>query len=173
MQPSPLQLEGYFLKKLSFTVDDGLLPQVETSKDVEIGVEVPVEYPPISLAVEPEIRIVDAGEKLWRCDLTVKCGDPRKVKKSELPYSLEVGFVGLIRIAGSIPEDHAEQLVRVNGPALLYSAAREVVLTLTSRSPGPPFLLPSVTFLTPPPDAPAKAPKKRLASGKPDEKTAA
>jgi preprotein translocase subunit SecB len=171
-----LELEGYFLRKLNFSIDDGLLPHQDLPTDdavretnyVEAGV--PIDYQPIALTVEPEVRLVRAEERLWRCDLTVKCGSPQKVKKSDLPYSLEVGFVGYFRLADSIPDEHADKLVRVNGPALLYSAAREVVLTLTSRSPGPSFLLPSVTFLTPATNPPTEAPKKRLASRKPSRK---
>jgi preprotein translocase subunit SecB len=64
--------------------------------------------------------------------------------------------------------EKTEQLVTVNGPALLYSAARELLALISGRGPFPDanmhVLLPSITFLQFKPmkkkEKPAKQKKK-------------
>ena len=47
----------------------------------------------------------------------------------------------------SYPEDSVERLAKTNCPAVLYSTAREMLVTVVRRSPYIPVLIPSVTFL--------------------------
>jgi preprotein translocase subunit SecB len=54
---------------------------------------------------------------------------------------------GYFSVLEGYPKDQHEILVNTNGPAVLYSAIREMVLNLTSRGPWPQVLLRVVTFL--------------------------
>jgi preprotein translocase subunit SecB len=58
---------------------------------------------------------------------------------------------GAFEIHPDYPAEKLEELVRMNGGALLYGAAREMVIMLTSRCKNGPLDLPSVDakmFLT-------------------------
>jgi preprotein translocase subunit SecB len=66
-------------------------------------------------------------------------------KKTQYTGRFEIH--GYMTVAEGYPEDQREMLVNTNGPAILYSALREMVLNLTSRGPWPPVTLKTVTFL--------------------------
>lgn len=63
------------------------------------------------------------------------------------PYDIDVEAVGSFRISTQIPKEKREELVLVNGCAILYSAIRDQVMTLTARSYHGTLLLPTVNFL--------------------------
>lgn len=71
-------------------------------------------------------------------------------RKPELPYELKIGMIGIFRIdegfAARKKPDELEVLLNANCPSMLYSAARETILTLTGRCPHQPYLLPSISF---------------------------
>mgnify|MGYP003609951616 CR=1 FL=1 len=62
-------------------------------------------------------------------------------------YTFRVELVGFYEVSKDFPEEKTEQMVRVNGPALLYSAARELIAMLTGRGPFVPVNLQTVTFI--------------------------
>ena len=62
-------------------------------------------------------------------------------------YDIDIHVVGIIEVVGELPEKTRDQIVQVNGLALLYGAAREMVLNVTARSVFGPFCLPSINFL--------------------------
>ena len=59
-------------------------------------------------------------------------------------FSAEVEFEGLFDVRPDFPEDKVNDLVRMNGGAILYGAARELLLNLTARSNHGPFELPTI-----------------------------
>lgn len=132
---SPLQLDRYFLKGLHFQLKHGfdrgrVSPEQFAAPQLEIGV--------ISAEEEEPLR--------WRFEVSVELPD---LPESEFPYQVETTLVGYFTMSDSCPPEHAERLARVNGPAVLYSCAREIVASITGRSPYPKLLIPSVTFIQP------------------------
>jgi len=65
---------------------------------------------------------------------------------SEPLYKLKLHIVGFFRVSQDFEHDHLEHLVQVNGASVLYSAARDFALTLTSRGPWGPLMLPTINF---------------------------
>lgn len=63
------------------------------------------------------------------------------------PYELDMLAVGIFSVAENFPNERAEKLVYENGAALVFSAIREMVSTLTGRSTYGQFILPTVSFL--------------------------
>jgi len=125
MKSSQLKIDGYVFKKIHLESFD--CPEPE-NWNVESSVEV------IQRKDDP---------KSWLIELAVKfTGD-----KPASPYVGEFQVVGRFHVADELKETAGNNLVNVNGPSILYSAVREVVLHLTSRGPHRPVVLPSVTFI--------------------------
>ena len=134
MQISPLQLEGYFLKELTFSVNDEIEEkptELKKSKDLDVEVSVAV------TELDPENR-------RWRCELTL---DLKPKKDPNSAYIFHLVLVGFFFVLKDYPKDIVEMLARTNSPAILYSTAREMLVTVVRRSPFAPVLIPSVTFL--------------------------
>lgn len=71
----------------------------------------------------------------------------RSTEEKACPYELDMLAVGVFSVAESFPSDRAEKLVYENGAALVFSAIREMVTTLTGRSTYGQLMLPTVTFM--------------------------
>jgi preprotein translocase subunit SecB len=133
---SPLQLDRYFLKGLHFQLKDGYdrgkVPERLAAPPLEIGV----------VSAEQD----EAQPSQWRFEVSLELPD---LPDSDFPYQVETTLVGYFTVHESYPAEQAERLARVNGPAVLYSCAREIVATVTGRCPYPKLLIPSVTFIQP------------------------
>lgn len=136
MQNSPLQLEDYLLKSLRFAI---IAPLTD--------VPAPATFDLLSIEVNAETQKRDDHPLRWRCELTVASKDE---EDKNYPYTFELVYVGFFTVVKEFPSDRVEQMVRVNAPSLLYSAAREAIMYLTGRGRVPATLLPSITFLEPP-----------------------
>ena len=131
--PSRLQLKSYFLKELSYFLKDSLdkLPAKKTdSKTVELE---------ISDLTTP----LDATGHEWRCELTIKSTNPEEKHF----YDFRIVMIGFFTIDPSLDAKTAKLIAETNSPAVLYSTSREIVATVTRRSPYPGTLLPTVTFI--------------------------
>jgi preprotein translocase subunit SecB len=137
VQNSPLQLEVYFLKEFLFALTDGLE-------------EIPgkaVQHDNLSIDVTSEVETRNNEPRSFRCELTV---ESKNQEGHNYPYRFRVTYVGFFRMIEEIPADRVDLIARTNAPAILYSAAREALLPITSRGPYPGMMLPSITFLPPP-----------------------
>lgn len=133
---SPLQLNRYFVKELSYAVKESFEGRYDPTASFP--------YPQLSARVKSTRDESDA--RAWKFELTVESND---AKSEEFPYSLRIVLVGDFTVAENYPAERADLLARVNGPSLLYSAAREALVTVTSRSGFPAIVLASVLFLPP------------------------
>ena len=61
-----------------------------------------------------------------------------------IPYSIHLIGVGLFAVSENW--DDPEKLLKINGASMIYSAAREFLITVTSRGPWPPVILPTISF---------------------------
>ena len=137
MNPSPLQLERHFFTKVHVDAhpDGDPAAKAELQTHVEVA---QAERDPKRYQLTLHLKLVSAGDKKSR-------------------YTAEIHVVGVVRVAEGWPDPAVQQLVQVNGPALLYGAAREMLCNLTARGPWPMVCLHSVTFVEPKalPQAPA------------------
>jgi preprotein translocase subunit SecB len=148
IQPSPLQLERYYVKELSCAVRDSFIDRQDQQG--------PYSSPRMQANLNEE-QIGD-DPRHWRFELMVSSNDDGG---DTFPYQVHVVLVGYFRVAEHYPEARVSTLARVNGPAVLYSAAREALVMLTSRTGYPGLMLPTIYF-SPPPHDEAHAELKQL-----------
>ena len=129
MIPSPLHLEKYFFTKIH--VDACPNSCEKAGKGL--------------FTVKAACMKHKDAERKWMGQLELKQVQDKEVGCPEYTFHVEV--VGFYEVSKNYPEEKAEALVRANGPALLYSAARELIATLTCRGPFAPVNLSTVTFI--------------------------
>jgi preprotein translocase subunit SecB len=137
MRPSPVRLEHYHLTTLSLT------PVEEYAPSFDEGI-----YPRFADAeFSIGVRLGEPGEDaakqfLVHLDLAAK---PKA--GAAFPYQFALGADAIVSFHGADSDPaKVRDLVLVNGASLLYGALREVLLTLTSRFPNGPLMLPSADF---------------------------
>lgn len=134
MQPSPLQLRGYFLKSLRFSLNN----------DLEVMPRGSLSFDELTLNVTANTTPETDDPLSWRSELLIESVDDANLN---LPYSFGLVLVGFFVVSESYPTEGVKLLAKTNSPAVLYSAAREILATVTRRGPYVPTLLPSITFL--------------------------
>ncbi len=138
MGQSPLAIKKYFLQSLNFHLKTGFeFGQVAAAPETVMpNVQVSVQY-----AQDPQEPLE------WRVVLDIKGG----TDVEPFPYTFDAAFAGFFRVADNYPLEQRVLLVQVNAPSILYAAAREFLSIVTARSPYPPILLGSVSFVPDPP----------------------
>jgi preprotein translocase subunit SecB len=146
MQPSPLLLEGYYLKEVAVELN----PKFEKRSDVSAlaGFHYQTDA---SFAPEP-INFAYSGAAWANKDESSRRAveitiESVKSKKNEYPYSFRITLVGYFEIHKEYPSEKAELMFHANAPAILFGAAREMLASITARGIYPAVILPSVTFL--------------------------
>lgn len=130
MKPFPLKLTSYYF------------PTVSIIADKEFTVE---NYAlPHSLERFNLISSVNTSEKTDKISVSLKFDV--KNEDHTFPYDIALEIVGYLDVDESVPEEHRFAVGVDNGLSLMYSAAREYLLSLTSRAPFGPVMLPVVTF---------------------------
>ena len=92
---------------------------------------------PLSASEEYNITIQSSKETLdaqglWHLAVTVVLGESKK--ESPARYTARLTVHGYFTLHPDVPEDKRSKIVRANGGALLLSAAREMLIAVTSRS---------------------------------------
>lgn len=124
---SPLQLDQHRFTKL----------QVEAIPDGQPGA-------PCQVRTAVSWGHAHDNELSWKVELTVTFGrDDARVLS---PYAGEICLAGFFTVSSAWPAQQRQQLVGINGPSMLYGAAREMVLLLTSRCSHGPMTLPTLSF---------------------------
>lgn len=124
----PLELKKYFFPYVQVAAD----AEYESSeKEIKPNFEVrtSVEQDPTSHIYQVVLEIM---------------AEP-KDEKSKIPYSIHLIAVGLFAVNEKFSD--TEKLLKINGASMLYSAAREFIITVTSRGPWPHVVIPTVSFL--------------------------
>lgn len=135
MRPSSLQLEWYFVDELSFSTQ----PDYNDERDVTIKAE--------DLKVKVHFFDVLDDPQAQGIELEIELPDSRE---SKFPYWFYVVLVGGFKLTKATEPRLAEGMLAINGPSMLYSAARELIALVTGRGPVGPIVLPSITFAPPP-----------------------
>lgn len=145
---SPLQLEGYYIQEFHFAVrqypDDprpilfqlGLHPQLD-------GV-----YNPGDLTINTEVGGGVHKEEPNRIVAVVRI-ESRTPPEIKFPYDFRVVLVGHFRLNANPPAEEMERAMdalRTTAASVLYSAARELIASVTGRGPFPAAILPTVVI---------------------------
>jgi preprotein translocase subunit SecB len=136
MELAPLQLSDYFVH--SIHVD--AMPDYDVNKPADLDSE--------ALTVEKACTLQDgAAGRRYGIDLVIK---QTEIEGKNLPYTYELRMFGLIDVLPeNLDEERMQRLVDINGPSMLFGAAREIIRAATGRGPYGPVLIPSTTFYIP------------------------
>jgi preprotein translocase subunit SecB len=126
---TPLRLEDYFFPHISSTAD----PKYSSTDDEEI----------LSPDVKVELKGTD-NPNVFQLALDISI--ELQGEGHNIPYFINLVTIGIFSVAENW--DNKEKLLKVTGASMLYGAAREFLITITSRGPWPPFKLPTYSFLT-------------------------
>ena len=148
MKPSPIQLLQLTFKRVRVELDLRHTPDEAANGKAPVfafdgvGIATEVGFGEIDLAHEQgatylvTLRLLIDNEPL-----------PEEPARRFSPYLIDIEAAGVILLPrGAEQLGPPADLVTVNGAALLWSAIREQVLTLTSRMPAGPAMLPTVHF---------------------------
>lgn len=132
MNVAPLQLKTYFVTEIELKTIPSYNPKRKQS------------YKFKNFQHDVKFLVNDQVPGIWQVPLTLKyLAD----KNDNTPYEFNLMIVGFFEVVKDYPKEKAESLVHINAPALLYSAAREIIATITGRCPWGTILLPTVNFL--------------------------
>jgi preprotein translocase subunit SecB len=132
---SPLLLKDYFTTHLSFSAQSEFMGRNDPNAGKILASD---------LKVDVE-ELKQEGSHLQRsCHLTIELDDPTGTK---YPCVFSISLVGFFEVISDWPTEQVDILFTANAPAVLYSAAREALASITGRSPFKGILLPSVTFV--------------------------
>ena len=146
MKPSPLHLEGYFLKDLAVEINPKFNKKADVSAWIGFHYQLDSSFQPdpvtFGTAGSIAVKKDDPLSRYYELTLTSD-KSPRK----KFPYYFRITVAGYFKICKGYPEERAELLFHANAPAMLYAAAREILATVTGRGPFPAIILPAVSFL--------------------------
>ena len=165
MKPSALHLEGYYIKELAISLNEGF------AKTKPFGSWTGYHYQP-----DKDFKADPAEFEVYR-ELGTKMGDPKSVRyvlkvrssgsRNKCPYAFKIALVGYFHIDEKlkISTEASDAAVSSTAPAILYSAARELLALNTARGPYPSIILPPISFEDDPSEIGSKgsAPKRRVA----------
>lgn len=152
MRSSPLLLKDYFTTRLSFSTQS----QFQMGGDPDAG---KILVSDLTVDVKQSKQEDNPFQRNFY--LTIGLDDPSGTK---YPCVFSISLVGIFEVAKEWPAEQIDILFNANAPALLYSAAREALATVTGRGPFRGILLPSVTFVPAPPTLPKPQDKEVISS---------
>lgn len=131
MKRSPLQVEDYFLRELSFKVNEEY--DSEKPEDTSGAIQYMI-----------EVRQHKDDPHKWQCILGVRSNPEERVNS---PYTFTIILEGYFEVDPKVSEEEErEKLVNANTPALLYTIAREILSSTSARARWGRINLPTVYF---------------------------
>lgn len=147
MNIAPIQMVDLSFRKLSVEVDFDLVPATGEARDAHAlleGVALRTQVSCTSLDQEDQRGTPHFVTLRVQIDNQLRDGEPDQRLS---PYLLDVEAGAVIILArGAERLGNPEDLIAVNGPALIWGAIREQVATMTARMPAGTAMLPSVNF---------------------------
>lgn len=138
MTLSPVQLDFYYVESLRWKLESSYEPGTETSVCLDH----------LQWDIERMNSDEDGREAAYRLKLRLPAVEAR------YPYSFKIVMVGAFKLDDAVPPDRVAPVLDNNGPAVLFSMAREALATSLGRGPFRAPLLPSVHFMNLTRDAP-------------------
>ena len=118
---SPIQARRHWIRKVAFDANDQRIDKSEYQANITLSHSQRDNHWYVSLDV-----VFEGNES------------------SEANYTGQILFEGIFDVHPDFPEEKTDDLVRMNGGAILYGAVREYVLGLTARSKHGPFEMPTI-----------------------------
>lgn len=147
--------------KVPLEIVDYFFPHIQVTAD-------PLFDAKSSSALQYEVKsTVDKEDQNGLYQVVVEISSFPENDEIHQAYTVQLVVVGIFRIAD---QDHPdpEKLLKITGASILYSAAREFLITITSRGPWLKTVLPTVSFLKThddeEPPRPAKVTSKKKAT---------
>lgn len=122
---NPIQVHRHCLRHVSFSWQHPRPEKATVNLQVKLHHEQQKKEKNWSVILRVEIKISDIEGKLPENEI-------------------EVEFDGIFAVLPDYPEEISDEIVRMNGGAVLYGAARELIHQLSSRTPCGPFELPTI-----------------------------
>jgi len=133
MQKSLLNVEDYFFTLVEIKAN----PDFDAESDNTA----------INIKTDFKFRQGKADSSNWQVVLTITLSGNGE---QEVPYEGVMEAVGLFKFPNgskALDEKKVLQIIGANGPAILYTAARELFLTVAGRGPWEPPCWPAVNFV--------------------------
>lgn len=148
MIQAPLQLRDYWVDFIQTQTNKDYDPKSPADLDLEsITAEANVKQWPIDQSEE--------SGTVWAVDLVIEQKIPHG---KNIPYAFKLDLSGFVAVHPSLSGEKLENVIQVNGPALLFGVAREIIRAATGRGPFAPVLIPSTNFLARLPGSPKEGP---------------
>lgn len=128
MNIAPLQLKYYFIESFQITAQKAYDRKKSGKNMTDI------------LKSDTKFLANKANPKLWQVKLNILC---KPDISDNVPYEFNLSLVGFFEVDDPKQKD----IVYINAPAMLYSAAREIIASITGRGPWGSVILPSINFL--------------------------
>lgn len=148
MKPSPIQLLQLTFKRVYVEIDYAHAPTEPPNPLTTVFV-----FDGVSITTEVGMAEVDMDHErgpIYLVSLQVLIdnnAEANELDRKFSPYRIDIEAAGIVQLAkGTDGLGPSHDLVTVNGASLLWSAIREQLLTLTSRMPAGPVMLPTVHF---------------------------
>lgn len=147
MKPSPIQLLRLMFKHVKVELDSAQLPE-----QIPNPLEAVFTFDDVSIRTDVCIGEADpqSSGQLYFLELKVVVDNEphaEAVNQKFAPYKIDIAVEGIVLVPnGAEKLGPPEDLAVVNGTSLLWSAAREQVLSLTARMQAGPVMLPTVHF---------------------------
>ncbi len=133
MSKAPLRLKNYFCTEVSLKANPNFKYEDFKEENIDFSVKSNVrvgtlKQNPLDFQVMLDVKIEPIDER-------------------PLPYDVSLALVGFFEVDPDYSATPPADLVRVTGSSILYSAAREFLLSLMGRGPWEPLMLPATSFL--------------------------
>lgn len=148
MKPSPVQLLQLTFKRVCVEIDQAHAPAEPPNPMTTVFI-----FDGVSITTEIGLAEVDMAHErgpMYLVSLQLLIDNQASADEPDRkfsPYRIDIEAAGIILLPkGAEKLGSPHDLVTVNGAALLWSAIREQLLTLTSRMPAGSVMLPTVHF---------------------------
>lgn len=148
MMPSPIQLLQLTFKRVHVEIDPEHAPAEPANPMTTVFV-----FDGVSITTEIGLAELDMAHErgpMYLVSLQLLIDNQPSAAEPDRkfsPYRIDIEAAAIILLPkGAEKLGSPHDLVSVNGAALLWSAIREQLLTLTSRMPAGPVMLPTVHF---------------------------
>lgn len=126
---SPLSLKTHFFTRIE--VEAQACPEGEPGEGV--------------VSSKLECARHEDEDRCWMVQLGLKLEKEEEYPAPQYTYQIEI--FGVFTLAEEFEPEDSDTFVKVNGAAVLYGAARELIASLTARGPFDAVELPTVTFV--------------------------
>lgn len=135
MNVAPLQLKHYFLTEFRITARRKFKAKEGWGYSVQ--------------NLDSDVKCLKHAKEArkWRVALRLRYSSK---PDENVPYDFSITIIGLFEVLEKWPRAKAKTLVCINAPAMLYSAAREIIAMISGRGPWSAILLPSMNFMPAP-----------------------